>query len=90
LATLLAFVDIFVESPEMDNVVRALVQLENLLSIYEVTGEYDIVTLVTAADIEQFRSLLKDKIMKIKGVRATVTSVVLKEHPGIASRRTVK
>jgi len=87
MASLLAFVDIFVESPEMDNVVSALSQLENVVSIYEVTGEYDIVTLVTAPDIEHFRSILKDRILKIKGVRATVTSVVLKEHPGIASRR---
>lgn len=70
----------------MDNVVRALSQLENMVSIYEVTGEYDIVTLVSASDIEHFRSVLKDKIMKIKGVRATVTSVVLREHPGLASR----
>ncbi len=85
MARLLAFVDIFVDSPEMDNVVQVLSRLESIVSIYEVTGEFDIVTLVTAADIEQFRSILKDKILKIKGVKSTVTSVVLKEHPGMAS-----
>ena len=86
MARVLAFVDIFVESPEMDNVVKALSQLENMVAIYEVTGEYDIVTLVTAPDIERFRSILKDKILKIKGVKSTVSSLVLKEHPGMASR----
>jgi Lrp/AsnC family transcriptional regulator for asnA, asnC and gidA len=77
-----AFVNIFVESSEMDNVVTALHELENLEELYEVTGEFDIVSLVSAADIEEFRDILKNKIMKIKGVKSTVSSVVLKVHKG--------
>ncbi len=79
---LLAFVDIFVESPEMDNVVTALTKLDNLEELYEVTGEFDIVTLVSASDIEEFRDILKNRIMKIKGVRSTTSSVVLKAYKG--------
>jgi DNA-binding Lrp family transcriptional regulator len=79
---LLAFVDIFVESPELDDVVQALKKLDNLEELYEVTGEFDVVTLVSATDIEEFRDVLKNKIMKIKGVRSTVSSVVLKSHKG--------
>jgi len=77
-----AFVNIFVESSEMDNVVTALDELENLEELYEVTGEFDIVSLVSSADIEEFRDVLKNKIMKIKGVKSTVSSVVLKVHKG--------
>jgi DNA-binding Lrp family transcriptional regulator len=77
-----AFVNIFVESSEMDNVVMALDELENLEELYEVTGEFDIVSLVSATDIEEFREVLKNKIMKIKGVKSTVSSVVLKVHKG--------
>ena len=55
LARLLAFVDIFVESATLDDVVKALNQLPNVEEIYEVTGEFDVVTLVSAADIEEFR-----------------------------------
>jgi DNA-binding Lrp family transcriptional regulator len=66
----------------MDNVVEALSKLESLEELYEVTGEFDIVTLVSAADIEEFRDILKNKIMKIKGVKSTVSSVVLKVHKG--------
>ena len=77
-----AFVNIFVESAEMDNVLTALGELENLEELYEVTGEFDIVTLVSAKDIEDFRDVLKNKIMKIKGVKSTVSSVVLKVHKG--------
>jgi DNA-binding Lrp family transcriptional regulator len=79
---LLAFVDIFVESPEMDEVLSSLAQLEHLEELYEVTGEFDIVTLVSAMDIEEFRDILKNKIMKIKGVKSTVSSIVLKAHKG--------
>jgi DNA-binding Lrp family transcriptional regulator len=77
LARLLAFVDIFVDSPTLDDVVQALVKLRNVEEVYEVTGEFDIVTLVSVADIEEFRDFLKNKILKIKGVKSTVTSIVL-------------
>jgi DNA-binding Lrp family transcriptional regulator len=82
LSRILAFVDIFVESAEMDDVVAALSKLDNLEELYEVTGEFDIVTLVSAADIEEFRDILKNRILKIKGVKSTVSSVVLKTHKG--------
>ena len=82
MAPLLAFVDIFVESPHMDDVVQALAKLESIRELYEVTGEFDIVTLVEADDIEQFRDVLKNKIMKIRGVKSTVSSIVLKTHKG--------
>ena len=66
----------------MDDVVQALSKLDNIEELYEVTGEFDIVTLVTADDIEEFRDVLKNKIMKIKGVKSTVSSIVLKTHKG--------
>jgi DNA-binding Lrp family transcriptional regulator len=75
-------VDIFVDSPSMDDVVQALAKLENLEELYEVTGEFDIVTLVSASDIEEFRDVLKNRIMKIKGVKSTVSSIVLHSYKG--------
>lgn len=60
----------------MDDVVQALSQLPNVQELYEVTREFDIVALVSPADIEEFRDVLKNKILKIKGVRSTVTSIV--------------
>lgn len=82
LARLLAFVNIFVESPTLGDVVQALSQLANVEELYEVTGEFDIVTLVSAADIEEFRDFLKNKILKINGVKSTVTSIVLNAPKG--------
>lgn len=66
----------------MDDVVHALAQVPNMEELYEVTGEFDIVSLVSAADIEEFREILKNRIMKIKGVKSTVSSVVLHTHKG--------
>lgn len=74
--------DIFVESAYMDEVVQALSKLDALEELYEVTGEFDIVTLVSAADIEEFRDILKNKIMKIRGIKSTVSLVVLAAHKG--------
>ena len=77
-----AFVNIFVESQRMDEVVEAVYKLENVEELYEVTGEFDIVVIVSASDIEEFWDILKNRIMKIPGVRSTITSVVLQAHKG--------
>jgi DNA-binding Lrp family transcriptional regulator len=82
---LFAFVHIFVESAQMDEVVESLQQIPNIEQLFHVTGEFDLVTLVSATDVEQFRDLLKNKIMKISGVRSTVSSVVLHHHARLNS-----
>jgi DNA-binding Lrp family transcriptional regulator len=75
-----ALVNIFAESPCIDEVVNALSKLDNLEQVYEVTGEFDIVALVSAPDLDGFRDTLTTEIMKIKGVKSTVSSIVLDEH----------
>ncbi len=82
MSQLLVFVDIFVEQPEMDRVVAALSKLENVVDLYEVTGEFDVVTLIAVDNLEEFRKVLHDRIMKVKGVRSTVSSIVLKVQKG--------
>ena len=90
MSKILSFVNIFVEAPEMDSVLEALGKLENLEELYEVTGEFDIVTLVSASDIEEFRDILKNRIMKIKGIKSTVSSIVLKAHKGPKCEEEIK
>ncbi len=77
-----AFVNVFVEASLMDDVVQALSKIDEVEELYEVTGESDIVTLVSASDIEELRDVMENKIMKIKGVKSTVTSVVLSARKG--------
>ena len=78
----LASVNIFVESTQTDQVVAALSKLKNIEEVYEVAGEYDIVTLVCASTLEEFRDILQKQIMKIKGVKSTITTIMLKPHKG--------
>jgi len=75
-----AFLNIFVESKELDRVTEALMKLPEVTDVYEVTGEYDLVTLVTTDTISSFREFLKNKVLKIDGLRSTVTAVVIYTH----------
>jgi DNA-binding Lrp family transcriptional regulator len=76
------FVDIFVESQLMDEVVQALCKISSVEELYEVTGEFDIVTLIAVNDIEEFREVLNNKIMKIKGIRSAISTVIIQSHKG--------
>ncbi len=78
----LASVNIFVESTQKDNVLATLSKLKDIEEVYEVTGEYDIVTLVSTSTLEEFRDILQKQIMKIKGVKSTITTIVLHPHKG--------
>jgi DNA-binding Lrp family transcriptional regulator len=66
----------------MDEVIEALSKIDNVEEIYEVTGEFDIVTLVSASDIESLSDVLKNRIMKVNGIKSTVTSIILSPHKG--------
>jgi DNA-binding Lrp family transcriptional regulator len=79
---LLASVNIFVESSQKDQVLTALGKLKNVEEIYEVAGEYDIVSLVSASCLEEFRDVLQKKIMKIKGIKSTITTIILQPYKG--------
>jgi DNA-binding Lrp family transcriptional regulator len=70
----------------IDEVVEVLSKMDEVEELHEVTGEFDIVALISASDIEQFRDILKNKIMKIHGVKGTVTSIVLEAHKGLKCR----
>jgi len=79
---LLASVNIFVDPSQKDQVLTALEELKNIEEIYEVTGEYDIVSLVSASCLEEFRDVLQKKIMKIVGIKSTITTIILRPYKG--------
>jgi DNA-binding Lrp family transcriptional regulator len=83
LRNILAFVDILIDSKQLDSAIVSLKQLPNLEEVYQVIGGgCNVVSLVSASDIEEFRDILKNKIMKIKGVRETITSLSLANYKG--------
>jgi DNA-binding Lrp family transcriptional regulator len=75
-----AIINIFVEPREMDDVIKALIELPEVVDVYEVTGEFDLVAFIETESISHFRNLLKNKILSIKGIKSTVTSVILHIH----------
>ena len=78
----LASVNIFADTTQIDQVIVALQRLENIEEVYEVAGEYDIVTLVSTSTLEEFRDILQKQIMKIKGVKSTISTIILQSHKG--------
>ncbi len=72
-----AFVSIFIEPLHLDGILSALSRIDGVKETYEVTGEFDIVSLVSVQDLKKFREVLKNGIMKINGVKSTVTSIIL-------------
>jgi DNA-binding Lrp family transcriptional regulator len=75
-----ASVNLFVDPSLKGQVIEALSRVENIEEIYEVKGEFDIVSIVSASSVEEFRDILQKKIAKIKGVKSNIKSVVLKAH----------
>ncbi|MEM1539158.1 MAG: Lrp/AsnC family transcriptional regulator [Candidatus Bathyarchaeia archaeon] len=55
----------------------ALMATPNVKKVYEVTGEYDIVVIISASDISEVNECV-EKIRKIEGVLNTNTMIVLR------------
>jgi DNA-binding Lrp family transcriptional regulator len=72
--------NMFVDSKELERVIDTLVKLPEVTDVYEVTGEYDMVSLLRAENILAFREILKNKVLKIPGVKSTVSAIVLYTH----------
>ena len=80
MSRVLASVGIFVEKSKKEDVLAALYNIENIEEIYDVTGEFDILSIVSASCLEELRETLQRKIMKIKGVRSAITNIILQPH----------
>ncbi len=72
--------NITIESRDLDEVSRALASLPFVMDLYEITGESDIILMLEAEDVIDFRNMLKNHILSIEGVKTTVSSVVMYVH----------
>jgi DNA-binding Lrp family transcriptional regulator len=75
--TVRAILHVFVESGKLEDVGEALAKIPEVIDVYEVTGEYDIVATAKANDLHQLRSLISERLMNMRGVKAVTKSVVL-------------
>ena len=72
-------VHIVVDPPKLEEVCKKLIKMPEVERVYEITGEFDIFTEIRVNSIDEFRVILKNKILKIDGVKLTESSVVLGE-----------
>ena len=72
-------VQIVVDPPKLEDVCKKLAAMPEVKTVYEITGEFDIFIEINVDSIDKFRNILKNKILKIDGVKLTESSVVLGE-----------
>jgi DNA-binding Lrp family transcriptional regulator len=78
---LLAFIDIFVDDPFVDEVVQKISQIPNAEAVYRVSGgRADVVSLISANDMNELREIMNNQILKIRGVKGRVSSIALASH----------
>jgi DNA-binding Lrp family transcriptional regulator len=80
LSRILATVGIYVDPAKKQEVLAGLAKLENMDELYEVAGEYDILSLVSASCLEELRETLQNRILKIKGINCIIANIILKPH----------
>lgn len=82
-----ASVNMFIEAAEKENILAALSNIDEIQEVYEVAGEYDLVSIVQTPCLEDFRTLLHKQILRIKGIKSTIITVVLKTHDKCSQER---
>ncbi|RFA93489.1 Lrp/AsnC family transcriptional regulator [Pyrobaculum aerophilum] len=63
-----------------DRIMEELAAIPEVKAVYFVYGPYDIIIKIDAPDVEKIRSIVRDKVRKIEGIRSTTTLVVAKSH----------
>ena len=58
---------------------KKLLEIAEVVSLYEVTGRFDIILRVYTKDLEDLHSVVMDKIGKIEGIQNTETFVELQK-----------
>ncbi len=71
----MAMVHIYVEGDILE-IQKKVMSIEQVISVFDVTGEYDSIAWVACGDREEFSEVVKS-ILSIEGVKKTNTSVVL-------------
>lgn len=70
-----------------DKIMEQLATIPEVKAVYFVYGPYDIVIKIEAPDIDKIRSVVREKVRKIDGIRSTTTLIVAKSHTKTAPPR---
>jgi DNA-binding Lrp family transcriptional regulator len=70
--TVRAILHVFVEQGKLEDVIEALAKMSEVIDVYEVTGEYDLIATAKANDLHKLRSLISEKLMKVPPVQGAL------------------
>ena len=74
-----ALVGINRDPKDKTSIHKMLMEIPHVVSIYEVTGRFDIVIRIIAEDLEQLHSVIIEKVGNIIGITSTETFVELQK-----------
>ncbi|MDK2464306.1 MAG: Lrp/AsnC ligand binding domain-containing protein [Candidatus Korarchaeota archaeon] len=77
---MLVIINLYVEAKYLESLVDELKQMPEVVDLFEVTGDQDLVLIVEAESIEHFRSVLVKRILKKQGINGSNSLVVLHTH----------
>ena len=75
----IAFVLINTEPESLEDVLKALKDVDGVKEAYSVYGVYDIVGKVEAENMDKLKEILTWKIRRLRNVRSTLTMIVIEE-----------
>ena len=68
--------NVVVQAQQLEKVTAALEKLPEVVDLYEVTGEYDLVALIQTDSIVGFRRLTHE-VQRIEGIRGTNSMIII-------------
>jgi transcriptional regulator, AsnC family len=63
-----------------DRIMEELAAIPEVRAVYFVYGPYDIIIKLEAPDIEKIKTIVRERVRKIDGIRSTTTLIVAKSH----------
>jgi DNA-binding Lrp family transcriptional regulator len=73
---ILVILNIVVQSQQLEKVTNALESFSEVIDLFEVTGEYDLVAVIQTASIVEFRKMTH-KILRIEGIKGTNSMIII-------------
>lgn len=73
---ILVILNVVVQSQQLEKVTTALEKFPEVVDLFEVTGEYDLVAVIQMESIVEFRKLTH-KILRIEGIKGTNSMIII-------------
>jgi DNA-binding Lrp family transcriptional regulator len=77
-----AFVLVKCELGRLGEVANAIVELDGVSEVHSITGHYDLLVKLYAADYDAFGQLIPERLQRIPGVRRTDTMLAFQAFGG--------